>query len=213
VTFELDSLDWKEVKKKALAIGATGGVLVIHPYRIKPEYVQMFEIMAARCDMNRYDVARQSAYGLSAFDFSPHCHGVVYGKLVDIKKDSGEYLYRNIRRLNSQAAVERTLSYVLGHSLRPPSPRASAVRYFGSCSPQKLKAEWTGKCLVDVLCPCCGGQMIEKGAEDLMMRYRYIALGWHVVTGKRSGAKGRPARGFHWTDVQPEPPAGLCTFA
>ena len=42
---------------------------------------------------------------------------------------------------------------------------------------------------------------------------RCITLGWHVVAGKHSGAKGRPARGFRWAVVQPERPAGLCTFS
>jgi len=213
ITFELNSMSWDEAKTKAVAIGCTGGVIVMHPYRIKREYKQMFEIMAARCSMNRYDVARESAYGLSAFDYSPHAHVITYGRLVDIEKGSNEYLYKNIRRLNSQAGVERTLSYLLGHTSMPESPRKSVVRYFGICSPQKLKPSWTGKSLVAMLCPCCGGHMIEKGTMDMLSMLRYIALGWHVVTGKRSGAKGRPARGFHWTDVQPELPAGLCTFS
>lgn len=189
-TFELESLSWDEAKAKAAEIGATGGVLVFHPYRIRKEYQAMMDIMAAKYFMNRYDVVRQSALGLDALEYSPHCHGIVYGKFADVEKGSGIYKYRNIRRLHTQKACERTLSYLLGHCLQPPSERASAVRYFGICSPQKLKAEWTGSCHDTLECPACGGVMCYKGCLDIIQVRRYIALGWHVVTKREKGTGG-----------------------
>ncbi len=210
VTFELSSLSWKEAKKKAAAIGLTGGVLVLHAHRIKKEWAQMFEITAERCAANRYDIVRESALGLDALEFSPHAHAIGFGRLVDIKKDSGNYLYRNIRRLNSQSAVERTLSYILGHTVLPPTERASVVRYFGICSVQKLKPTWSGRCRAGLMCPCCGGAMVEKDTIEELTVLRYIALGWHVVSPRRrvTGGTGPPvAPNPVWgTDL----PAGLC---
>jgi hypothetical protein len=188
VTFELDSLSWDEAKKKAAAIGATGGVLVLHPYRIRKEFESMFDIMAARTGLNRYEIARQSAFGLESLEFSPHCHGIVYGRFEDVEKGSDVYQYRNIRRLHTQRACERALFYLLGHAVLPSSKRSPAVRYFGICSPQKLKPEWSGWCHEGLECPVCGKPMLHKGSIEIVEIRRYIALGWHVVTGR----KGRP---------------------
>lgn len=191
VTFELDSLDWKEAKRKAAAIGMTGGVLVLHPWRIKKSFLAMMEIMAERCSINRYDVVRESAFGMDALEYSPHCHAVGYGRLVDIEKGSGDYLYRMIRKLNTQESVERSMGYLLGHTMIPATEKGSAVRYFGICSPQKLAPSWTGTCQAALTCPCCGGpvgQWVTKTTFEVTEITRFIALGWHVITKSDRGA-------------------------
>jgi len=211
ISFELENLSWKEAKKKALALGATGGILVLHAHRIKPQFAQMFEIMAERCSANRYDIVRESALGLDALEFSPHAHAICYGRFVDVEKGSGVYKYRNIRKLNSQAACEKTLSYLLGHSALPPWPSKNAVRYFGICSPQKIKPSWSGKCRSGLDCPCCGGVVIDKESREEIFITRYIALGWHIILPRPrvTGGAGPPvAPNRVWgTNLPP----GLCT--
>ena len=189
ITFDLEECSWDEAKKRALEIGCTGGVLVIHPWRLKAEYKQMFELMAERTGKNRYDLAKESAYGMDAFEWSPHCHGMVFGKFQDVQKNSGVFEYRNIRRLNSQHAAEGSLMYLFGHTFQPLSKNGKCYRYFGICSPQKLKPGWTGTCTDSLKCPCCEAEMVEEGTINLILYKRYIALGWRKTTKPPGGTK------------------------
>ena len=86
ITFELDKLDWDAAKKKAEALGCTGGVLVIHPWRIKKEYQDRFQFEAEKTGKNRYDLAKTSELGMNAFEFAPHCHAMVFGKFREVEK-------------------------------------------------------------------------------------------------------------------------------
>lgn len=192
ITFDLDELSWDAAKKKAAEIGCTGGVLVLHPWRLKDEYRKMFEMMAERTGMNRYDIAKQSGIGMDAFRWSPHCHGMVYGKFKDVQKASDKFEYRNIRRLNSQHQAEGSLMYLFGHTFIPQSKNGKCYRYFGVCSPQKLKPDWTGTCTDSLKCPECQAEMVAEGTNELILYKRYIALGWHVVTMHKRGARGAP---------------------
>lgn len=192
ITFDLDECSWDAAKKKAAEIGCTGGVLVLHPWRLKDEYRQMFEDMAERTGMNRYDIAKQSGIGMDAFRWSPHCHGMVFGKFKEIRNGSEIFEYRNIRRLNSQHAAEGTLMYLFGHTFIPQTANGKCYRYFGICSPQKLKPEYVGTCTDSLKCPCCQAEMVEEGTINLILYKRYIALGWHTVTMTSKKARGAP---------------------
>lgn len=181
ISFDLDVCSWDFAKQRAAELGCTGGILVIHPWRMKDEYKQMFEIMAEKTGKNRYDLAKESAFGMDAFEWSPHCHGMVYGKFKDVAKGSDTFEYRNIRRLNSQHNAEGSLMYLFGHTFVPLTKNGKCFRYFGICSPQKLKPEWTGTCTDSLKCPCCQAEMLEEGTISLILYKRYIAIGWKKV--------------------------------
>lgn len=181
ISFDLDDLSWDAAKKRAEELGCTGGVLVLHPWRLKDEYKEMFEIMAERTGLNRYDIAKQSGIGMDAFRYAPHCHGMVYGRFKDVEKGSTKYEYRNIRRLNSLHAAEGALMYLFGHTFIPQKANGKCYRYFGICSPQRLKPEWTGSCCDTLKCPECGAEMVEDGTNEVILYKRYIALGWHRI--------------------------------
>ena len=206
ITFDLDTVSWDAAKKTAESLGCTGGVLVIHLWRFKAEYKAMFEMMAERTGINRYDLAKASAIGMDAFEWSPHCHGLVYGKMVEVGRDSGKFLYRNIRRLNTQHTAEASLLYLFGHTFIPVSKNGKCYRYFGICSPQKLKPEWTGSAMDSLKCPCCQAEMVEEGTNELILYKRYAALGWHTISARSRQARGAPPprapRGYPET---PEP--------
>jgi hypothetical protein len=192
ITFEIETLDWDAAKKKAASLGCTGGILVLHPWRLKAEFKQMFEIMAERTGRNRYDLAKESAFGMDAFEWSPHVHALAFGKFADVRKGSKIFEYRNIRRLNSQHAAEGSLLYLFGHTFIPPTKNGKCYRYFGICSPQKLKPSWTGTCHDWLRCPCCETPMQYEGGIDCIQVVRYIALGWHQITGLHAKLKGAP---------------------
>ena len=199
ISFDLDTLSWDAAKKRAEELGCTGGVLVLHPWRLKDEYKPLFEMMAARTGMNRYDIAKQSGIGMDAFRYAPHCHGMVYGKFKDVEKGSGKYEYRNIRRMNSMHAAEGALMYLFGHTFIPLKANGKCYRYFGVCSPQRLKPEWTGTCRDTLKCPDCGAEMVEEGTNEVVLYKRYIALGWHRI---------KPASRGHRQSVPP--PVNAC---
>ena len=190
ITFDLDTLSWDAAKKKAASLGATGGVLVLHPWRLKSEYKAMFEVMAERTGMNRYDVAKRSAIGMDAFEWSPHCHALVYGRFEDVRRGSDIFLYRNIRRLNSLHAAEGSLMYLFGHTFIPLQQNGKCYRYFGICSPQRLKPAWTGSCSAELHCECCDAIMVQEGTMETVCYKRYIALGWVVKPPRRRGEGG-----------------------
>ena len=206
ITFDLDELSWAAAKKKAAEIGCTGGVLVLHPWRLKDEYRAMFEMMAERTDMNRYDIAKQSGIGMDAFRWSPHCHVMAYGRFKDVRNGSEIFEYRNIRRMNSQHGAEGALMYLFGHTFIPLTKNGKCYRYFGICSPQKLKPEWTGSCTDSLKCPECQAEMVEEGTINLILYKRYIALGWHIVTTPFRKARGPPPpRASSVEPSKPEP--------
>jgi len=181
ITFELTEVNWDEAKKKAKSLGCEGGALVIHPWRLKKEYQQDAEEYARRHKCNRYDYVRTAADPMSLLEFSPHCHGLVYGKLVEIKAGQSEYLYRNIRRLGTLEATEGVAFYLLTHTNVPATERAQSVRYFGCCSTQRLKPDWIGHASKPLICPKCGGEIVESGTIELILVNHYLALGWKVV--------------------------------
>jgi hypothetical protein len=152
----------------------------------------MFEIMAERTGKNRYDLAKESAFGMDAFRWAPHCHGMVYGKFAEVRKGSEIFEYRNIRRLNSQHGAEGTLMYLFGHTFIPLTKNGKCYRYFGICSPQKLAPSWTGTCTDSLKCPCCQAEMVEEGTISIILYKRYIALGWHIKTRRSRLAVGAP---------------------
>lgn len=189
ITFELTSVDWNEAKKKAKSLGCEGGALVIHPWRLKKEYQQDAEEYARRHKCNRYDYVRTVSDSMSLLEFSPHCHGLVYGKLVEIKAGSTEYLYRNIRRLGTLEAAEGVAFYLLTHTNCPLTDRAQSVRYFGCCSTQRLKPDWVGCVSKPLICPKCGGEIVESETIELILVKHYLALGWNVVIPGPSGPR------------------------
>lgn len=206
ITFDLDECSWDAAKKKAADIGVTGGVLVLHPWRLKDEYKQMFELMAERTGMNRYDIAKQSGIGMDAFRWSPHCHGMVYGKFKAVEKESGTFEYRMIRRMNSMAKTEGALMYLFGHTFVPLTKNGKCYRYVGTCSPQKLAPSWTGVASDWLRCPCCGTPMVDEGGLSGITYKKYCALGWHRKT-KKSRVIGGTAPPIAPRGPQPVPAA------
>jgi len=190
ITFELDEFSWEFAKKRAAELGATGGVLVLHPWRIKDEYKARFGEESERTGKNRYDLAKTSELGMAAFRWAPHCHAIVYGRFRAVEKGSDGFEYRNIRRLNSQGSVEGTLVYLFGHTFIPLKDNAKCYRYFGICSPQRLKPEWTGSCSATLTCPNCQAEMVTEDSGEVITYKRYVALGWHSIKPRLRSSKG-----------------------
>ena len=190
ITFELDwvpgdSLVWDSVKARAVEIGCTGGLLVVHPWRILPDAERAWERERdqGKTDMNRYTWVKKN-YGMGGFVWSPHAHGIVYGRFENVTKGSDLYRYRNIRRVNSLRACEGIVTYLLSHTAVPPG-RAKAYRYFGICSPQKLKPEWAGNLSVPMCCENCGHQMVYDdsvpGIPLLVLTKHFFSDGWRKI--------------------------------
>ena len=181
ITFDVDTVDFKAAKKKALALGFTGGLLVIHPWRISKEYAAIAAEEAERTHSNRYDALRSTPEGMAALVWSPHVHILAYGKGIPIEKCSGEYQYRMIRKLNSLDAIEGVAYYLFSHTFIPENPNQRVYRYFGVCLPQKLAPSWTGK-IGDLLrCPQCDSPVVFPGSNTCKEVSHYVAEGWHVV--------------------------------
>jgi hypothetical protein len=190
ITFELewapgDSLSWDDVKSRAVSIGCTGGLLVVHPWRILPDVERAWEREKdqGKTDMNRYTWVKKN-YGMAGFSWAPHCHGIVYGRFEDVTKGSDVYRYRNIRRVNSLRSCEGIVTYLLSHTAVPPG-NAKAYRYFGICSPQVLKPTWTGTLTVPMLCEKCGHQMLYADSLPdvplLVLTKHFCSDGWHKI--------------------------------
>lgn len=201
-TFELDAVDWKEANKKALALGFTGGVIIIHPWRIRDEYKPMLAQAAEATGKSRYDLAREMMSTVDVLIFSPHAHVVCYGKGVLVEKGSTEYQYKMIRRCNNLRGVQAVIFYLLSHTFVPESPRKHVVRYFGNCSPQRLKPTWTSKRSDFIRCPHCNEPMVYPGTSECKEVSCYIAGGWHFVEPKPGRHKAALAS-------PPSLPAGL----
>ena len=180
-TFDLDSVDWKEAKKKAEALGFTGGVIIIHPWRLKDEFRGQMEIMAERTGKSRYEIVRESALGMDAMRYSPHAHVLCYGKGVQIEKGSSEYQYRMIRRLNSLDGLQGAVYYLLSHTFIPESPGQRTYRYFGVCLPQRLKPTWEGNASDVLRCPHCGKEMVYPGTNICKEIKKYYAMLWKII--------------------------------
>lgn len=93
--------------------------------------------------------------------------------------------------------------YLFGHTFIPQSVNGKCYRYFGICSPQKLKPTWTGTCSDSLKCPECQAEMVTEDSGEIILYKRYIALGWHVVTPIPRGAKGAapPAAPLRSADI------------
>lgn len=199
ITFELDwkegtPLSWDAVKAHAeKVIGCTGGLLVVHPWRIRPHIEREWENLRdqKQTDLNRYDWVKRH-YGMGGFDWSPHVHALAYGKFAEVRSGSEIFLYRNIRKLQSLRMTEGVTTYLLSHTFAP-TGKESVYRYFGICSTQRLKPEFTTCISEPMICEHCGSKMVEEGTNNLYLKHHYLALGWHSITPSRSrGARGAP---------------------
>jgi Zn-finger nucleic acid-binding protein len=203
ITFDIDTVDWKQAKQKALDFGFTGGLLVIHPWRIKPSYQAELAELAEKLNVNRYEAWRRSGLGMDALLWSPHVHAVCYGKGIPIKQGTHDYEYKMIRKLNSLDAVQGVAFYVLSHTFTPLTPNHRAYRYFGICSPQKLKPDWVGQVSDLLRCPNCGFPMVFEGSNECKEVSTYTTRGWHEVI-KIPGVKV-PGSGGQKKQIIPTP--------
>ncbi|MFA5378857.1 MAG: hypothetical protein WC455_24100 [Dehalococcoidia bacterium] len=188
--------DWDKVKDYAEnTIGCTGGILVVHPWRIKDDVQKQWESLRdqKKTDENRYDWTKR-VYGMAGFEWAPHCHSIAYGKFAEVEKGSETFLYRNIRRVNTLHGLEGVITYLMTHTYAPRG-KEMVYRYFGFCSPQKLKPIWTGEISEPMYCEHCGKMMVEEGTNELIMHRHYVSLGWHSVRKKPKGPAGGTCAG------------------
>ena len=196
ITFEIpwwtgSADDWDKIKSYAeKEVGATGGLLVIHPWRIKKEVQKRWESAFDKkeTELTRYDWTKKN-YGMNGFDWSPHCHSLAYGKFTEVEKDSENFLYRNIRRINTLLSLEGVITYLMTHTFAPRG-KEQVYRYFGICSTQKLKPEWTGEISEPMRCERCGTQYLEEGTNEIILHMHFASLGWHRVRPRPRDAGG-----------------------
>lgn len=191
VTFDLNVLDWNLAKKKALELGFTGGVLVPHPWRIRPECKQMINDIASSNHTHRYNVVRGLPDWRAVVYYSPHYHMLGYGKGIAIPKDSTEYLYKIISKPGSLDAAQNLAFYLLSHTHIPTSARKASYRYFGTCTSQKLKPTWTYKHSDTMKCSECGKEMVYPGSRTCYTVKVLVQEGWILI--KKSHRKKRAA--------------------
>lgn len=193
ITFELESVAFKDAQKKAEDFGFYGGMIIIHPWRIHPDFKQKSEYLAEIHNMNRYDALRKAGYGMEALVWSPHAHAICYGKGTLQEKDQDEYTYRVLRKLNSHDAVKRVCYYLFSHTFVPQKKNSRVVRYFGSCSPQKFAPTWTGTKSDLLRCPKCSAVVVYPGETFGKSVSDFDSGGWHVVVKiPKDPAKKKP---------------------
>jgi ribosomal protein S27E len=185
--------DWDKIKDYALnTVLATGGVLVVHPWRIRDDVQRLWEQERDKqhTQLGRYEWTKEK-FGMSGFEWGPHCHALAYGRFADVPEGTETFLYRNIRRVNTLSGMEGVITYLMTHTFAPRG-KEQVYRYFGICSPQKLKPTWTGEVSDPMRCEHCGKMMVEEGTNELVMHKHYITAGWHIVTTPFRKARGAP---------------------
>lgn len=189
VTFDLDTLDWDKAKAKALALGFTGGVLVPHPWRIRPECKKGINDIASKTHQHRYNVVRGLPDWRAAVYYSPHYHMIAYGKGIDVEAGSDEYVYKVIRKIPTLEDAQALAFYLLSHTHIPTSSRKATYRHFGVCTSQKLKPTRSFKRTEVVKCPGCGKAMVFPGT-NLCKEFKVLVQeGWQIVAKSRRKSK------------------------
>lgn len=168
--------EWKKYKELAAEFGCTGGVMVIHPFRVIRSVARTIQDAASAEHLNRYDYIRK--HGLwNMLEYSPHAHVIGYGYMIENKPDSA-FQYRKIRPIMDRGAVERAAYYLLSHAMMPKKGR-HLVKYFGVCSYSKLGAIYIGTRHEPMACPCCGGPCVDEGNSLLLVKSTY-GIGWFL---------------------------------
>jgi hypothetical protein len=181
ITFENPDNTWESAKKHAKEIGMLGGALVLHPWRIKPEFKREANDYGSRHKENRYAWVKKQSDPLSVLLESPHCHAISYGKLVPVVAGSKEYLYTNLRDVVSQEDATALLSYLLSHTSAPVAARGQAIRYVGNISTRTFRPELSGTVKEPMPCPECGHEVRYDDTGDLVMLKHYTASNWFIV--------------------------------
>jgi len=181
ITFEVADLSFGDAAKKAESFGFYGGLLIIHPWRIHPDFKNLADELAEKYNVNRYDALRKSNIGQEALVYSPHAHVIAYGKGTKILKEQDEFSYRILRKLNSHDAVKRVCYYLFSHTFVPQKKNSRVVRYFGTCSPQKFAPTWTGTKSDLLRCPQCSDIVVYPGERYGKPVSDFASGGWHVV--------------------------------
>ena len=207
ITFEVEDLTFSAAAKKAESFGFYGGLIIIHPWRIHPDFKNLAAELADNLKMNRYDALRKRGIGMEAMVWSPHAHVIAYGKGTKILKDQDEYSYKVLRKLNSHDAVKRVCYYLFSHTFVPQKKNSRVVRYFGACSPQKFAPTWTGTKSDMLRCPKCSAPVFYEGEKFGKSVSDFDSGGWHVVIKDPGGRKEKPA------PVIPACPAWMLTPA
>jgi len=163
-----ETILWKKLRahflKTAKSCGITGGAMVMHAYRVKPEIRKKFGGSGKIWDLIRGAVHN----GAPLFDlvyWSPHVHIAGYGKMASVKgagkgRAGSDFQYKMIRALNTEEDVESWAYYSLSHCALNPAKRGTNVSYFGVCAPNKLKLVWQQWYTEDLKCPVCGAAVV-----------------------------------------------------
>ena len=181
ITIDLKAIGFKAATKKAESFGFYGGLIIIHPWRIHPDFKALAEELAETLGMNRYDALRKRGLGMEAFIFSPHAHLIAYGKGTKVLAEQDEFSYKVLRKLNSLDAVKRVCYYLFSHTFAPATAGTRVVRYFGTCSSQKFMPAWTGTKSDFLRCPKCSCPMVYPGEKFGDSVSDFDSGGWHVV--------------------------------
>jgi len=168
----------KHFIRKALALGGTGGSIVVHLWRTNDMVPTWIE------GSRRWDWVRSKGTAWRAYvDFSPHAHVTGYGFYQE--PEPGDFSYRNLEHLDDRDAVESVLFYQLSHA--PVGAGCNALTYWGCCQPGCLKVavvngkkqQW--KEHVPVPCGTCGLPMVYADSREEYLRTRSCAV-YIIVT-------------------------------
>ncbi|MDT8402812.1 MAG: hypothetical protein RQ743_14080 [Bacteroidales bacterium] len=167
----------KKVYKVASDIGIIGGVVVFHPYRIKPDIIKELNPLNKKGDSGGFwRLIHSNVLNFSSWrdyvQWSPHFH--ILGFLPDVKIKSSDlhlthpgWFYKTVQyNLNTNnsnkyaiPSVAAAATYLLTHHGYVDG--RNGYNYFGILSPQKASVVCFEKVIETILCAKCG-QVMHK---------------------------------------------------
>lgn len=168
--------DWGVTQAKAA--GIVGALVQPHLWRLKPEYSTKFAGEAQRRNVanknsreqtrkwNRYDIAREQSNWRQYVNYSPHCHIIGYGYLLNVKlfKPKFGFVYRKHGNLNTLADVQACINYLLSHV--PLAKGVQVYSFFGKLGYNQMVVVSESETLE--LCQDCGKPMMDFETREFI---------------------------------------------
>lgn len=159
-------LNWmvQEANKLYDDLGVRAAYVVVHPYRLVPQYEAYVSEMAKRAGKNRYRWAFEQPNWRELIYFSPHLHLIFYGYLEDAKTfyERTGWTYR-MHRARKEKDLPRTINYLLSHAWVVGNPKI--MRYYRGMSQSKLGCT-IRRYKVPIYCLTCGARLVRVAIDD-----------------------------------------------
>lgn len=153
----------REIDKMIELSGIDGCTVVMHPYRIRPEYKDIIsKQVRAGIASDRYDWIRKHPEWRKYVYFSPHAHLIAFGSNIDnFYEESGGWVLRVIREVYDPAGL---MYYLLSHTFVTAGRNSVTRRGCLSKHHMRKEKEWSEK--EEVYCEHCGANLVYANCED-----------------------------------------------